>query len=127
MRGHFGEEVKFELRKADGGYRLLNGMRFRSPHLHAWLVIPASKVFAVRPGKYAKAKILREWLYSQGAVVTKYGLEEISKNDADIVYVEALAADGACRPRQLLSWFLLEFCGHLKWEQCRQAEEDLVR
>lgn len=126
MHGKFDEQLPFALQPSSKGFKLKHPIRFRSAHMHAWIQVPEGKSFDVKPSKYARARILRAWLYSQGSIFSAYGMEQIVKTDADDVYLEALAACGASRIRLWLAYLKCELTGYKQWDACRQLEEDLV-
>lgn len=137
MRGRFDESIPFEVESLPPRHwRLLKPLRFRSPHLHAWVQVPngfVSDAASVpgwaawampREGRGFRAAVVHDWLYRCGSIVTEYGLETISRHDADEVYLEALEACGVNWTQRHLAFAAVVLGGGRAWDGHRQLEEE---
>lgn len=137
MRGRFDEGIQFEVTSLPPRrWRLEKPLRFRSPWLHAWVCVPngfvsdAASVPASlawlfpREGRGFRAAVIHDWLYRSGSILTGYGPEQISRDDADEVYLEALEACGVRWLQRHGAWLAVRLFGGRAWDKHRNADDE---
>lgn len=71
-------------------------------------------------GAAVLAPVIHDWLYQEGRI----GLEDITREDADRIFLEIMEEEGVWWWRRRLIWAGVRAGGWLAWNKHRKAEED---